>query len=312
MANEELFSKLADALSQPSKTFRAVEEGFRGVRNTGQELRDFADRREEERKRRIQQKTLRDVLGVVPERFAGVADIPAEQVSAFGDLSKLADPSVLSDRQPTSLEAVLARDVAAGKRTFEDAAKAKRSLSLEPRPVEKKLTPGQQTGDRVFAVKWNQYAAQGGREASEQQLDRVSKAAERLEELNPGRLARAGSIAPDALRGFIQPKYKAIEQDARSAVTALLRKTLGAQFTEKEGERIFSQTFDPTLRPEQNSERLRDLERVLRGEINSLEEAGNYFDEFGTLTGFRSQPSGEGIQNPASTPIQGGDPLGIL
>jgi hypothetical protein len=92
MANERLFELLSEAYAKPSKTYQALQEGFRGVIATADELEKYGDRKEKARQRLIQQNTLRDILGEnVPQRFSKIADIPQEQVEGFGGLRHLAD-----------------------------------------------------------------------------------------------------------------------------------------------------------------------------------------------------------------------------
>lgn len=58
---------------------------------------------------------------------------------------------------------------------------------------------------------------------------------------------------------FRSEKGIQLEQKVNKVVLASLRQTLGAQFTEAEGTRVLKLTFDPTLSPEVNLEKLRDF-----------------------------------------------------
>src|SRR6056300_1120154 len=62
---------------------------------------------------------------------------------------------------------------------------------------------------------------------------------------------------PTVLRAFINPKSVGVEDDIRSIVFQSLRETLGAQFTEREGDRLVAASFNPLLSEEINAERLK-------------------------------------------------------
>ena len=115
--------------------------------------------------------------------------------------------------------------------------------------------------------------------------------------LKAGKMTRAGSAAFDSLRGLFQGKYLAIEQEVRQNVTELLRSTLGAQFTEKEGERIFSQTFDPRLHPTINHRRMVALRNKLKTIADERARATDWFKTHKTFDGYNPQSDANWIDN---------------
>ncbi len=155
------------------------------------------------------------------------------------------------------------------------------------------LTPGQKKVDQLFAKTFVKQIT-GESVSAEQRVGKVKESEEEIRELTKvGPIQkfalRASSVLPDVVRGLITPKTKGVEQDVRSNVTQLLRATLGAQFTQKEGERIFSQTFDPSLPPEVNLKRVERLRKVLAGQAQLIEDAAAYFRQNGTLKGYTGQ-----------------------
>lgn len=118
-ASESLFQALAQALSQPSKAYRAAQAGLEIPEHALKGYERGADLANKFRQRKLAQQTLRDVLGAnVPERFSKVADIPQEQIEGFGGLKNLGDETGLTDIQKEMLRdtrqerALAARDAA--------------------------------------------------------------------------------------------------------------------------------------------------------------------------------------------------------
>jgi len=100
---------------------------------------------------------------------------------------------------------------------------------------------------------------------------------------------RATGLLPDMFKDIINPGLADVEATSRSAVLSRLRATLGAQFTKDEGERIFSQTFNPRLPAEMNQKRIARLSLVL-GEMGKHRALSiDYFRKNGTLKGFTGQ-----------------------
>lgn len=156
------------------------------------------------------------------------------------------------------------------------------------------LTKGQEAADKAFGSDYNDYVGQGGAVGSQMNLSKLDNSINTIKNLSKGSklsqiAQRAAGVLPDKMRAFITPDTVRAEQDARANVLGILRQTLGAQFTEKEGERIFSQTFDPRLPAEINLDRITKLRDSLQGTAHAKEAAIRHFEKHGTLTGFTGQ-----------------------
>ena len=91
---------------------------------------------------------------------------------------------------------------------------------------------------------------------------------------------------PFALKLFTNPESIGVEDDIRSIIYQSLRATLGAQFTEREGERLVAATFNKYLSEEVNIKRLERLrEETVRG-LDTKSEMYNHLQEKGTLQGW--------------------------
>jgi hypothetical protein len=158
------------------------------------------------------------------------------------------------------------------------------------------LTPGQIAADKQFGKEFVDFETGGGRESSERNIGRLGKSVtslEGLKEQSSGKkfLKRAiSAVTPDRIEGLVLPGLTGLGQDIRGNVLGSLRATLGPQFTEKEGERIFAQTFDPRLDPTVNAERAKALQIELTQARKAKEAAVAYFKQHGTLAGFSGKP----------------------
>jgi len=93
------------------------------------------------------------------------------------------------------------------------------------------------------------------------------------------------SIGDVALK-LRDPKAYIVQQSMQSAITDTLRPTLGAQFTEKEGERIMNLTFDPAVSTTENAKRAKALQKVIRDKVKFSEDLYAHLDEHGDDKGF--------------------------
>ena len=156
-------------------------------------------------------------------------------------------------------------------------------------PVGKDFSPAQKKFDEEMAKSMAEFTTGGGIKVAKAADKSLQGTINRFKKLKPGLMTRIGSMAPDAARGLMQGEYKSIEQEVRQNVTELLRSTLGAQFTEREGERIFSQTFDPTLHPDVNLRRMEILRTKLKTIADERARAIDWFKAHKTFDGYDLQ-----------------------
>lgn len=82
------------------------------------------------------------------------------------------------------------------------------------------------------------------------------------------------------------PDAAGFRSDIRDIVFQSLREKLGAQFTEKEGERLVNAAFNFYLEEEQNIGRLKRLYKTIEDAANAKNKSMKYYDENGTLKGY--------------------------
>lgn len=143
-------------------------------------------------------------------------------------------------------------------------------------------TEGEKVLDREFAKEYNKWQTGGkvdyveNKKIFEEAIDAIKK-----DKVDTGLLSGAGSKLP-----LVRTNTKQLETRVRKAINGMLRATLGAQFTQDEGERIFSQTFDPSADEEENIKNMQTELAKIEGRAKALEGQGKYFRENKTLTGY--------------------------
>lgn len=93
-------------------------------------------------------------------------------------------------------------------------------------------------------------------------------------------------IMPDVLQDLFLPEAANTRDLVTEVVQRNLRIILGAQFTEKEGERLIARAYNPRLKEEENLARVKRLASSMQQAIDSKIRAANYYEEYGTLKGY--------------------------
>ena len=128
----------------------------------------------------------------------------------------------------------------------------------------------------------------GGFAQVESNLDKLDKVIAQLESSQNLTGPVIGNV-PTVLKAFTNPESVGVEDDIRSIVFQSLRETLGAQFTEREGDRLVAASFNPLLSEEINAERLKRLRRETARSAQAKLDMIDYFDENKTLAGYKGE-----------------------
>jgi hypothetical protein len=147
-----------------------------------------------------------------------------------------------------------------------------------------KLTPGQESIDKKFADDYVSWKSGGGQDMTSQvaQLKPVIEALESGQPITGIQVA----VQPDLLLAITNPRALQSREQVEEVVQRNLRAVLGAQFTEKEGERLISRAYNPKLAPEENAKRVRKLFLQMSTAAEQKQAMVDYFDQNGTLRGF--------------------------
>lgn len=150
-----------------------------------------------------------------------------------------------------------------------------------------KPTAGQEATDKKFGEEYQEFAT-GGFADAEKNLTQIKEITQRLKNGEPltGNLTQF--IPSDSMQAFIDPTAVDAKEQVEDVVQRNLRLLLGAQFTQKEGERLIARSYNPQLSPEKNAVRLERLSKAMEKALTAKKEAAAYFEENnGTLAGFK-------------------------
>jgi hypothetical protein len=159
------------------------------------------------------------------------------------------------------------------------------------------LTPGQKTADEQAGKDIADYYYGGGKATVEKNIGRLQGAIDKLQSnpsLTGGISTRIPGLGSDIAQDTINPEMATVRDDIRGAIQGTLKQVLGGQFTEKEGEAIFSRAFNPRLSSAENVKRATSELESLKRMVGDKERAKDYFLAHGTLKGF--EPTGTNLQ----------------
>ena len=91
---------------------------------------------------------------------------------------------------------------------------------------------------------------------------------------------------PDSFLAFVNPDAVGNRELIEQTVQRSLRETLGAQFTEKEGERLIKRAYNPTLDEKTNLRRVRRLYTAMMTAFKQRQAMAEYAQKNGTLQGY--------------------------
>ncbi|HUT57275.1 MAG TPA: hypothetical protein VNA25_05310 [Phycisphaerae bacterium] len=150
------------------------------------------------------------------------------------------------------------------------------------------LSKGAEARDKDFAKEYNEWTSGGGLANSAKQIDALDDAVGRLES---GEDLTGGVQAwlPEGARNALYPNSVDVQEIVEGEIQSSLKKILGAQFTEKEGERLLRRTYNKYLDEKTNAARVKRVLNQLRLAAQSKEDAARHFEQHGTLQGWSGQ-----------------------
>lgn len=151
-----------------------------------------------------------------------------------------------------------------------------------------KSNTAQSSLDRLYAkqyLDWNT----SGKAAARKNIDRLKNAKALLEKRKNDLVGTSGRVTGRLPDLFRSEESIALRQDVHSSAVGALRATLGAQFTENEGERIMAMSYDEKLSPDQNIAKIDAAIRELEEGYNANDSMTEFYEGKGSLKGFKSQ-----------------------
>jgi len=147
------------------------------------------------------------------------------------------------------------------------------------------MTKGDVKADEKFSDEYQKWISGDFADVrkSIQQLDDVSK---QLADPKKNLTGPGVGLTPDVVLERLNPEAVATREAVEEIVQRNLRLVLGAQFTEKEGERLIKRAYNPSLSEAENKKRVDRLLNQIRTAAKAKQAAVEYFAEHGTLKGF--------------------------
>jgi len=96
-------------------------------------------------------------------------------------------------------------------------------------------------------------------------------------------------LIPEKARAFSNQAAVDAKNKVEEVAQRNLRLVLGAQFTQVEGERLIARAYNPSLAPSVNAARVKALADQIRTAAKAKEDAARYFEENGTLAGWKGR-----------------------
>jgi hypothetical protein len=141
--------------------------------------------------------------------------------------------------------------------------------------------------DEAFAKDYVQFKAGGGAQDAQKQIAQLQDVSKALKEPTNQLTGPVRGRLPDAVRSVTNPNAVAMRERVEEVVQRSLRAILGAQFTEKEGERLIARAYNPSLSQDENAIRVNRLLTQLQDAYKVKAEAADYFEKNGTLSGWQ-------------------------
>lgn len=151
-----------------------------------------------------------------------------------------------------------------------------------------KGTPGQNAVDSAFAKDYAEFVAAGGYADVEKQLGQLRGAAKSLE-TDSSLTGPFVGLVPDAIRNITNPESVAVRDQVMEVVQRNLRMILGPQFTEREGMLLMRRAYNEQQSPAENKKRVERLIKQIQSAAQAKANAGAYFEQHGTLQGWKGK-----------------------
>jgi hypothetical protein len=142
--------------------------------------------------------------------------------------------------------------------------------------------------DDAFSKEYVSWTTGGGADVAKQ-LGQLNDVAKELGNKGSNLTGPVIGRTPDAVLSVTNPKSIAMRERVEEVVQRSLRAILGAQFTEKEGERLIARAYNPTLGEAENKVRVERLFTQLNQAFESKQNAIQYFQQNGTLKGWKGK-----------------------
>jgi len=159
--------------------------------------------------------------------------------------------------------------------------------AVQPKALKDSLTPFEKKRDETIAT---QLA-----DTDSKFLPKIQKSIQNLkiaeDLLKKGKGAgslrsKAASVLPDTLTDLADEDQAIVRDNIQDTVFQSLKELLGGQFSQREGERLVANTFNPRVPAQENLRRLQILKQNLLAQAQAKKAIADYVKQFGTTKGY--------------------------
>lgn len=140
--------------------------------------------------------------------------------------------------------------------------------------------------DEAFAKDYVSFSTGGGASDAAKQLGQLGDVVTALQDPKANLTGPYLGALPDRVKSFVNPNSIAMRERVEEVAQRSLRAVLGAQFTEREGERLIARAYNPSLPEKENAIRVQRLFTQLQQAFDTKQSAAKYFEANGTLEGW--------------------------
>ena len=146
------------------------------------------------------------------------------------------------------------------------------------------LSPGEKKKDQAYADKWVAWTG-GEKQQAESNIQNLEN---KIAILGKGANVSGPEYAfiPENLMPVVAPGSTGFKDEISDIVFQSLRSTLGAQFTQREAERLIDATFNQNLPEDMNLPRLQRLLAKTKAIYNDKQKEADFYNTEGTLKGY--------------------------
>ena len=157
--------------------------------------------------------------------------------------------------------------------------------------IKKELTPLESKIDEKAAEDLLAFTVGGGFSDVQKNLTQLDLARKTIEEAPEGTITGklVGVQDDTGVLKYTNPNAQNVKEQVQEIAQRNLRLILGPQFTAKEGEQLINRVYNPALPQEVNLKRLDLLQEQILSAAKSKQEAVDYYNENGTLKGFKGK-----------------------
>lgn len=214
-----------------------------------------------------------------------VADVREGRIKAQDAFATLGDPTQFADVTPAMSQQIQDAQKSLLGNQAQMAKTVYTQQSTDVRQKDAQNSAGKVELSKKVADKYNEYAAGGGRAGIESAMTNLKEAAAALDTgavKTGGISTKIPWLKSDDAQSMLNPEMVKFKTKAQGALNSILRATLGAQFTEKEGERVLAQVWDDRQPPKVNAAKISSKITELKKNVSSAESE---FRRFGYLQG---------------------------